>query len=178
MRITVRFADGAVEEFDTNTLTTDSALGRSNALTDLRVVLEGGLWVEASWYRMARDAGDGRLPLAQRSPGCRLHVLSEEEVGRVRSIELDGRLQWLRIGPDLCDMAAFDEAADLLYDAAEPSSCIAGKVVWLHDHLIRTLPAATGRPASEARVCSMLGMTETGYEFLSTLSDTVYSEEF
>ena len=40
MRITVRFQDGAIEEFDTNTLTTDSALGRMNALTDLRVVLE------------------------------------------------------------------------------------------------------------------------------------------
>lgn len=35
MRITVRFQDGAIEEFDTNTLTTDSVLGRTNALTDL-----------------------------------------------------------------------------------------------------------------------------------------------
>ena len=45
MRITVRFMDGAVEEFDTNALTTDSTLGRTNALTDLRVTLGDGLWV-------------------------------------------------------------------------------------------------------------------------------------
>lgn len=48
MRITVRFMDGEIEEFDTNALTTDSALGRANALTDLRVKLGDDLWAEAS----------------------------------------------------------------------------------------------------------------------------------
>ena len=89
MRITVRFQDGAIEEFDTNTLTTDSALGRTNVLTDLRIVFNSGLWVEASWYRaVSSDSPD--VPLAQRSAGCRLHVLSEEEVAQVRSVELYG----------------------------------------------------------------------------------------
>ena len=80
MRITVRFHDGAIEEFNTNALTIDSALGRTNALTDLRVILQNGLWVEASWYRVVCSEGT-EMPLAQRSSGCRLHVLSEEEVG-------------------------------------------------------------------------------------------------
>ena len=69
MRITIRFQDGAIEEFDTNTLTTDSALGRKNALTDLRVILENGLWVEASWYRVVGSEG-ADMPLAQRSAGA------------------------------------------------------------------------------------------------------------
>lgn len=67
MRLTVRFLDGAVEVFDTDALTTESALGRTNALTDLRVALDDGLWVEASWHRIAHD-DEGHMPLAQRSP--------------------------------------------------------------------------------------------------------------
>ena len=105
MRLTVRYVDGSVESFDTNALTTTSPLGRDNALTDLRVALDDGLWVEASWYRVPHAQGDdGGMSLAQRTAGCRIHVLSEQEVELVRSVELDGRVQWLRIGPDLCDV--------------------------------------------------------------------------
>lgn len=167
MRITVRFQDGAIEEFDTNTLTTDSALGRTNALTDLRVVLENGLWVEASWYRVVGSEG-ADMPLAQRSAGCRLHVLSEEEVALVRSIELDGRLQWVRVGPDFCDVARLDEAADLFYDADEPSKSMAGRAVWLHDYLRGVLASELHGLDEERLVCAMLGMTEASYEFVST----------
>lgn len=177
MRITVRFVDGSVEEFDTNSLTTESALGRANALTDLRVVLSDGPWVEASWYRVAQGADDGRMPLAQRSPGCRLHVLSKEEIEQARSIKLDGRVQWQRMGPDLCDMALLDDIIDLLHDAEEPSPCVAGKAVWLHDRLRDWLPEVAAQPDGEERICSMLGITEASYEFLSGLSGSLYSDE-
>ena len=176
MRITVRFQDGTVEEFDTNTLTTDSALGRTNALTDLRVTLGEGLWVEASWYRVVGSEG-ADMPLAQRSAGCRLHVLSEEEVGQVRSLELDGRIQWVRVGPDLCDVARLDETADLFYDADEPSRSMAGRAVWLHDYLRDTLSGELHGPDGERLVCEMLGMTEASYEFLSGAAANVYVEE-
>ena len=176
MRITVRFQDGTVEEFDTNTLTTDSALGRTNALTDLRVTLGEGLWVEASWYRVVGSEG-ADMPLAQRSAGCRLHVLSEEEVGQVRSLELDGRLQWVRVGPDLCDVARLDETADLFYDADEPSRSMAGRAVWLHDYLRDTLSGELHGPDGERLVCEMLGMTEASYEYLSGAVANVYVEE-
>lgn len=178
MRITVRFMDGAVEEFDTNALTTDSALGHTNALTDLRVTLGNGLWVEASWYRVPQANEDaGEAPLARRTLGCRLRVLTGGKVEAVRSIGLDGRLQWMRIGPDLCDMAALDEMVDLLHDPEEPSSCIAGRVVWLHDLLRERMPGAAGQPDCEKRVCAALGMTPNSYEFVSTASASVYIEE-
>ena len=106
-------------------MTTNSALGRTNALTDLRVALEDGLWVEASWYRVVGSEG-ADMPQAQRPAGRRLHVLSEEEVALVRSVELDGRLQWVRVGPDLCDVARLDETVDLFYDTDEPSRSMAG----------------------------------------------------
>lgn len=176
MRITVRFQDGAIEEFDTNTLTTDSALGRTNALTDLRIALDGGLWVEASWYRVV-GSEDADMPLAQRSAGCRLHVLSEEEVAQVRSVELDGRLQWVRVGPDLCDVARLDEAADLFYDADEPSHSIAGRAVWLHDYLRNALSDELCGPDGERLTCAMLGMTEDSYEFVSGAAANVYGDE-
>ena len=177
MRITVRFQDGAIEEFDTNTLTTDSALGRTNALTDLRIVLDDGLWVETSWYRVVSSEGSD-MPLAQRSAGCRLHVLSEEEVAQVRSIELDGRLQWARVGPDLCDVARLDETADLFYDSEEPSRSMAGRAVWLHDYLRGVLASELTGPDEERLTCAMLGMTEASYEYLSGAAANVYSEDF
>ena len=176
MRITARFQDGAIEEFDTNTLTTDSALGRTNALTDLRVVLEDGLWVEASWYRVMGSEGSD-MPLAQRSAGCRLHVLSEEEVGQVRSVELDGRLQWVRVGPDLCDVTRLDEASDLFYDADEPSRSMAGRAVWLHDYLKDALSGELHGPDGERLVCEKLGMTVASYEFVSGVAASVYSDD-
>ena len=176
MRITVRFQDGAIEEFDTNTLTTDSALGRANALTDLRVTLGDGLWVEASWYRVVGSEG-ADMPLAQRLAGCRLHVLSEEEVGQVRSVELDGRLQWVRVGPDLCDVSRLDEASDLFYDADEPSRSMAGRAVWLHDYLRNALADELHGPDEERLVCTMLGMTDASYEFVSGVTASVYSDD-
>ena len=176
MRITVRFQDGAIEEFDTNTLTTDSALGRANALTDLRVTLGDGLWVEASWYRVVGSEG-ADMPLAQRLAGCRLHVLSEEEVGQVRSVELDGRLQWVRVGPDLCDVARLDEASDLFYDADEPSRSMAGRAVWLHDYLKDALASELRGPDEERLTCAMLGVTEASYEFVSGVTASVYSDD-
>ena len=178
MRITVLFVDGSVEEFDTNALTTDSALGRTNALTDLHVTLDDGLWVEASWYRVPQAGEDAsEAPLARRTLGCRLHVLSEGELVGVRSIELDGRLQWMRVGPDLCDMAALDEMVDLLHDPEEPSPCVAGRAVWLHDMLRDRMPGVSGQPDCEERVYAALGMTPGSYEFLSGLSASVYVEE-
>ena len=176
MRITVRFQDKAIEEFDTNTLTTDSALGRTNALTDLRITLDDGLWVEASWYRVTSSEGTD-MPLAQRSAGCRLHVLSEEEVAQVRSVELDGRLQWVRVGPDLCDVSRLDETADLFYDADEPARSMAGRAVWLHDYLRDALADEFSGPDGERLTCAMLGMTEASYEFVSALAANVYGDE-
>ena len=176
MRITVRFQDGAIEVFDTNTLTTGSALGRTNALTDLRIVLDGGLWVETSWYRVMSSEG-ADMPLDQRSAGCRLRVLSEEEIEQIRSVELDGRLQWVRIGPDLCDVSRLDETADLFYDADEPARSMAGRAVWLHDYLRNALAENLRGPEGERLTCAMLGMTEASYEFMSGVAASVYSDD-
>ena len=86
MKVTVHYEDGSVETFDTNALTTTSPLGMGNALTDFRVAMDGGLRVEVSWYRVPQGpTEDDALPLAQRSPGCRVHVLSDAEVAHARS---------------------------------------------------------------------------------------------
>lgn len=169
MRVTVRYEDGSVEEFDTNALTTDSALGRQNAVTDMHVSLGDGLWVDASWYRVPTDTPGG---VAERQAGCRIHLLSEEEVCRVRSIELEGRLQWLRVGPDLCDVARLDELSDLMHEG--PALGMAGRVVWLHDALKKTLPAT--RDAHE-RTLAMLGMTEASFLFMSGVAGSLDDEE-
>lgn len=165
-----------IEEFDTNTLTTDSAHGRTNALTNLRVVLADELWVEASWYQAVSSEGFD-MHLAQRSAGCRLHVLSEKEVALVRSVELDGRLQWVRVGPDLCDVSRLDETADLFYDADEPARSMTGRAVWLHDYLKGALASELRGPDGERLVYVLLGMTEASYEFVSGVAASVYSDD-
>lgn len=168
MRVTVRYDDGSVEEFDTSTLTTEGALGRPNALTDIHVTIEDGVWAEISWYRVPADRPG---EVADRMPGCRVHLLNEDELSRTRSIELDGRLQWLRVGGDLCDVARLDEASDLMYEG--PSACMAGRAVWLHDTLLQALPASRD---SHESACAMLGMTPSSYEFLSEMGDVAPTE--
>ncbi|MBR3328756.1 MAG: hypothetical protein IKG69_05990 [Atopobiaceae bacterium] len=176
MRITVRYLDGSVESFDTNALTTTSPLGRGNALTDLRVMLGEGLWVEASWYRAPQEQNDrAGLPLAQRSAGCRIHVLSEDEVPLVRSVELDGRVQWLRIGPDLCDVTRLDEMTDLLCSLSRTSSSLAERAVNAHDAIVALARTCGAQELDEDRALEMLGMTEASYELLSGVVANVYA---
>ena len=117
------------------------------------------------------------MPLAQRSAECRLHVLPEEEMAQVRSIELDGRLQWVRVGPDLCDVSRLYETAGLFYDADEPSPSMAGRAVWLHDYLRDTHAGDLHGSDGERLVCAMLGMTEASYEFMSGVAASVYSDD-
>lgn len=176
MRLTVRYMDGSVESFDTNALTTTSPLGRDNALTDLRVALDDGLWMEASWYRAPHAQGDdGGMSLAQRTAGCRIHVLSEQEVELVRSVELDGRVQWLRIGPDLCDVTRLDEMTDLLCSLSRTSTSIAQRAVDAHDALVALARSSGAQEMDEDRVLSMLGMTEASYEYVSGVAGNVYA---
>ena len=166
MKVTVHYEGGSVETFDTNALTTTSPLGMGNALTDFRVAMGDGLWVEVSWYRVPQGpTEDGALPLAQRSPGCRIHVLSEGEVEQARSIEIDGRVQWLRIGPDLCDVSQLDETTDLLCGLSKGSSSM------------RALGPDGSHEGDERRMYAMLGMTEASYEFVSALAANVYGDE-
>lgn len=163
MMMTVRYVDGSVEEFDTGTLTTEGALGRPNAFTDIHVTIGDGVWAAVSWYRVPTDRPG---ELADRMPGCRVHLLNEEELSRTRSIEFDGRLQWLRVGDDLCDVARLDEMCELMHEG--PSGCMAGRAVWMHDTLLQALPA--GRDSHE-RACAMLGLTPSSYEFLTEAAD-------
>ena len=163
MTVTVRYEDGSVEVFDTGTLTTDGALGRPNALTDIQISIGDGVWADVSWYRVPNGMPGN---LASRQPGCRIHLLNAEELARTRSIELDGRTQWLRVGTDLCDVSRFDETSDLVFEG--PSLGMAGKAVWLHDMLMQALPAS--RDAHE-HACALLGMTPASYEHLCRMAD-------
>ena len=169
MRVTVRYEDGSVEEFDAGTLTTESALGRPNALTDIHITVGDGVWADVSWYRMPTASSDG---LATRLPGCRVHLLNAEELAHARSIELDGRLQWLRVGDDLCDVTCLDEISDLMHEG--PSTSMAGRAVWLHDTLLQVLPT---RRDSHERTCAMLGLTPSSYETLSRMAGYGSSED-
>jgi hypothetical protein len=178
MKVTVHYEDGSVETFDTNALTTTSPLGMGNALTDFRVAMDDGLWIEVSWYRVPQGpTEDGALPLAQRSPGCRVHVLSDAEVAQARSIEIDGRVQWLRIGPDLCDVSQLDETTDLLCGLSKGSSCIAARVANMHDAIMGMLGPNGSHEEDRERLYAMLGMTEASYEYVSALAANVYGDE-
>ena len=117
MRITVWYEDGSLEEFDTTALTTAGALGAPDAMTDVAVrLVEGdGMWAELSWYDSA-SIGGGDEQLAPRRAGCRAHLLSEGELARVRSCDVDGARWLTRVGPDLVDERRLSELLALLYE--------------------------------------------------------------
>ncbi|QUC04583.1 hypothetical protein [Atopobium sp. oral taxon 416] len=93
MRITVWYEDSGLEEFDTTALITARALGAPDAMTDVAVrLVEGdGIWAKLSWYDSA-CSGSADDQLAPRRADCRTHLLSEDELARVRSCDMDGAL--------------------------------------------------------------------------------------
>ena len=83
---------------------------------------------------------------------------------------------WSSIGVR-CDASRLDEASDLFYDADEPSRSMAGRAVWLHDYLRNALADELHGPDEERLVCTMLGMTDASYEFVSGMTASVYSDD-
>ncbi|KUH59334.1 hypothetical protein HF885_09835 [Olsenella umbonata] len=163
MRITVWYEDGGLEEFDTTALTTAGALGAPDAMTDVAVrLVEGdGMWAELSWYDSACSGG-GDEQLAPRRAGCRAHLLSEDELARVRSCDVDGTRWLTRVGPDLVDERRLSELLSLLYEPPVEGMSLARRAVWLLGHLA---DADDGLGMDGA--LSLMGMTRASYQFLS-----------
>ena len=163
MRITVWYEDGSLEEFDTTALTTAGALGAPDAMTDVAVrLVEGdGMWAELSWYDSA-SIGGGDEQLAPRRAGCRAHLLSEGELARVRSCDVDGARWLTRVGPDLVDERRLSELLALLYEPPVEGMSLARRSVWLLGHLA---DADDGLGMDGA--LSLMGMTRASYQFLS-----------
>lgn len=163
MRITVWYGDDSLEEFDTTALTTAGALGAPDAMTDVVIhLVDGdGMWAELSWYDSACSGGADEQ-LAPRRAGCRAHLLSEGELARVRSCDVDGTRWLTRVGPDLIDERRLSELLSLLYEPPVEGMSLARRAVWLLGHLV---DADDGLDMDGA--LSLMGMTRASYQFLS-----------
>lgn len=159
MRVRVHYADGCDEEFDTGALTSASPLGKGNAMSDFELsVRDDGLWVETSWYAVSPQGG-----LARRSPGCSIHLLSAEELARVETVWTSDTVLMRRIGPDLMDMARFEQALALFY---EPDEYARSSVAARAERLLSILRARFPHD-DETKLLARMGLTESSFRIMS-----------
>lgn len=180
MRLTIWFEDGGIEEFDTSMLTTSAALGSSNVLSDLKIkILENkGMWAELSWYESRGHTVEDMPPeSALRRAGCSLQLLNKEEVDLMRSAEMDGILQWIRIGPDLLDLRRLNDLLLLYYEPDIEALSFARKIRWLHDHLL-LLTERLEEQVKESVVLERMGISRASYKLLSSSDDVVLQQGF
>ncbi len=141
MKIQIKYADGRLDVFDTDSHTPAQPFGEGCMLADYELRFEDmgkGLWLQAHYYdadpSYRDDADEGAVPVARRSMGWRFLLAEAGELESVEQVLVDGERALVRMGEGLVDVMKLDIAtALLLTDAGGPS--LAGKLQGVVDAL-------------------------------------------
>lgn len=129
MRVQVKYRNGRLDVFDTDSYTPAQPFGDGCMLADYEVRfdrLEKGLWLQAHFYdadpRFKEDLGDGVVPVGRRSMGWRFLLAEQAELKEVEEVLVDGVRMLVRMGEGLVDVMRLDGASALLLsDGGGPS---------------------------------------------------------
>ncbi len=129
MKVQVKYMDGRLDVFDTDSHTPAQPFGQGCLLADYELHFEGvakGLWLQAHYYdadpSYREDLEEGTVPVARRSMGWRFLLAEAGELKDVEQVLVDGERALVRMGEALVDVARLDCAtALLLTDAGGPS---------------------------------------------------------
>ena len=110
MRVEIAYVDGGFTYFDTGEFTDGGALGANTALAEYDLPLDAveteGLWLHVNRYDVDRSEldEDPTTPAARghRRKGYRFLLATPEEVARMQSLSIDGRMALERYGDDGC----------------------------------------------------------------------------
>ena len=163
MRVTVSFADGRVEEFDSDRLTCPDPFPGRSVLSDLVLSLgDDGMWIELDYYDSQGVAEGGAL---RRRRGWRAQLATAGELAAASRVDVDGATRWMRVGDGLEDVRASldDGPSDLPALAA-----------WAYRTGL-SIPEVAGDDPRDAagRVCSWAGVPTESLEFMSCVRATV-----
>lgn len=151
MRVEIAYVDGGFTYFDTGEFTDGGALGANTALAEYDLPLDAveteGLWLHVNRYDVDRSEldEDPTTPAARghRRKGYRFLLAAPEEVARMQSLSIDGRMALERYGDDGCLVrrGRLDGLAEgYLHNAGILSTT--AKIVDLDDLLTRLAEAA------------------------------------
>ena len=176
MRVVVTYEDGGREVYTSpnESGTTSDALsfadGRNSPPVANLVRMSGdvakqGLRFELFWYSAdideetageEADLGEGPMwvPVLNLERGRIWRILDPEHLVAVREIVVDGTWRWRRMGGELVDMSAFDEAQAHWLGAAERDKAEVDQVVGLHERIRRAHPEL-----GDAEVAAMYGFS-------------------
>ena len=129
MKVQIKYGDGRLDVFDTDSHTPAQPFGSGCLLADYELHFEEmgkGLWLQAHYYdadpSFREEAAEGTVPVARRSMGWRFLLAEAGELASVEQVTVDGERALVRMGESLVDVMRLDAAtALLLTDAGGPS---------------------------------------------------------
>lgn len=129
MKVQIKYRNGRLDVFDTDSHTPSQPFGDGCMLTNYEVrldQLEEGLWLQAHFYetdpRFKEDLDDGVVPVGRRAMGWRFLIAEAGELDDIEQVLVDGDRALVRMGDALVDAMRLDGvSALLLSDGGGPS---------------------------------------------------------
>ena len=129
MKVQVKYKNGRLDVFDTDSYTASQPFGEGCMLANYEVrfdQLDKGLWLQAHFYetdsRFKDEADEGTVPVGRRSMGWRFLLAEVSELNDVEQVAVDGDRALIRMGDALVDVTRLDIASALLLsDGGGPS---------------------------------------------------------
>lgn len=129
MKVQIKYRDGRLDVFDTDSYTPSQPFGDGCMLANYEVrfdQLDKGLWLQAHFYetdpRFKEDLGDDVVPVGRRAMGWRFLIAEAGELEEVEQVLVDGDRALVRMGDTLVDVMRLDCASALLLsDGGGPS---------------------------------------------------------
>ena len=160
MRVTVSFADGRVEEFDSDRLTCPDPFPGRSVLSDLVLSLgDDGMWIELDYYD-SQGVAEGEA--LRRRRGWRAQLATAGELAAASRVDVDGATRWMRVGDGLVDVSRLEDVHASLDDGPSDLPAL-------------SIPEVAGDDPRDAagRVCSWAGVPAESLEFMSRARATV-----
>lgn len=155
MKIEIAYTTGAMDVFDTATLTSGQALGGASIVAhfhlDLRHADDEGVWVDIHSHE--RTTLKDATPDSRHVRGCRVWLVDPADVGLVEEITLDGMPAAWRQGGRLVDGLLFQRMIRRCYSGA-PYASDNSKAVYLYEYVACAKPALREDPA---QACESFG---------------------
>lgn len=169
MRVTVSFADGRVEEFDSDRLTCPDPFPGRSVLSDLVLSLgDDGMWIELDYYDSQGVAEGDAL---RRRRGWKAQLATAGELAAASRVDVDGATRWMRVGDGLVDVSRLEDVRASLDDGPSDLPALAA---WAYRTGL-SIPEVAGDDPRDAagKVCAWAGVPTESLEFMSCVRATV-----
>lgn len=158
MIVTIRYLDGHIECFDSNSLTGGSVYGHDSVLTEFHLAMEktndgSRIALYSHHLEDSRESTDDLSIETDRIRGPWSQLASPEDEPLIESIHLDGQLAAWRQGGKLIDALKFDLACHKWLSGMSGQSANS-RACALFNYLAKAHPELGG---NEADVCALFG---------------------